>query len=136
MTERKTVKLEDLIKEKLRLKLDGDRKITQSLTIPRLEADIDIEVMKSDVTDFLDVAHDKDSTDEISEAAGHNLIYTIVKEPNLRDKELQEAYECKEPTDIVPALFTDGEMLDIIDVAIDAVGMRKGTVQVVKNLKN
>lgn len=136
MAERKTVSLEKLIKEKLKLKLNDDRKVIKTLNIERLGGNILIEVIKSDVVDFVEVTNSEDVTEEEAEAAGYNLIYTIVKEPNLKDKELQSAYECTEPSDIVPAIFTDGEMLDIIDFAIDAVGMRKGSVKMVENLKN
>lgn len=130
MAERKKVTLDSLIKRKLELK--GERKVEGTLYIPSLEGDVEIEVLKSDVVDFLEVTNGK-STEEEIEKAGHNLIYTIVKTPNLGDKELQKAFECVEPTEIVKYIFTDGEMLDIVDYAISSVGMRRGVVEEVKN---
>lgn len=38
------------------------------------------------------------------------LIYECVVEPNLKDKDLQEAYGCTSPSDIVPMLFKTGEI--------------------------
>jgi len=130
MAERKKVTLESLIKKKIELK--GERKHEGALYIPSLDGDVEIEVLKSDVVDFLEVTNGK-STEEEIEKAGHNLIYTIVKTPDLSDKALQKEFECVEPTDIVKYIFTDGEMLDIVDYAISSVGMRRGVVEEVKN---
>lgn len=130
MAERKKVTLESLIKKKMELK--SERKYKGDLYIPSLEGDIEIEVFKSDVVDFLDVTNNTKDEKE-AEKAGHNLIYTIVKSPDLTNKELQKEYECEEPTDIVKHIFTDGEMLDIVDYAINGVGMRRGVVEEVKN---
>lgn len=130
MTERKKVTLDELIKRKAVLK--GERKHEGALYIPSLEGDVEIEVLKSDVVDFLEVTNGKIIEEEV-EKAGYNLIYTIVKTPNLADKQLQKEFECDEPTDIVKYIFTDGEMLDIVDYAINAVGMRRGVVEEVKN---
>ena len=38
------------------------------------------------------------------------LIYESVVDPNLKDKDLQNAYECTAPSDIVPMLFKTGEI--------------------------
>lgn len=45
------------------------------------------------------------------------LIYESVVEPNLKDKDLQQAYGCTVPSDIVPMLFQTGE-IGAIAVAI------------------
>ncbi|SCY30339.1 phage tail assembly chaperone [Lysinibacillus fusiformis] len=127
--------VEELIKQKAKYKMD-DATIKKKLFIKRLNASIEIEVTKGDVTDFLEITNKKDVTEKEAEAAGFNLVYSIVREPNLRDKELQTAFECNEPTDIVEKIFSDGEMLDIVDVAIDLTGFRKGTVSLVEDLKN
>lgn len=130
MNERKKVTLEELIKRKMELK--QERKYEGTLHIPSLGGDVEIEVFKSDITDFLSVTKGVKSEDEALKAA-HNLIYSIVKTPNLADKELQKAYECEEPTDIVNYLFTDGEQEDILEFAIKVVGMSRGMVKEVKN---
>ena len=128
--------VEQLIKGKVELKQSDDTVIEKTLYIPRLNADIKISLTKADVRDFLEVTQDPKSTNEQSIGAGRNLIYSIVSEPNLKDKELQKAFECEEPTDIVPAIFTDGEMIDIAEYAIEVGGFRKGTISVVEELKN
>ena len=38
------------------------------------------------------------------------LIYESVVDPNLKDKDLQQAYGCTAPSDIVPMLFQTGEI--------------------------
>ena len=38
------------------------------------------------------------------------LIFETVVEPNLKDKDLQQAYGCEVPTDIVPMIFKPGEV--------------------------
>lgn len=38
------------------------------------------------------------------------LIYESVVEPNLKDNDLQSAYGCTSPSDIVPMLFKTGEI--------------------------
>ena len=63
-------------------------------------------------------------------------MYTIIKEPNLKDKELQKAYECTEPTDILEQIFTRGEIADISTFALEEAGFKRGTVKVVEMLKN
>ena len=42
-----------------------------------------------------------------------NLVFQCCVEPNLNDRELQEAYECSEPFDIVTAIFEAGEVAKI-----------------------
>lgn len=62
----------------------------------------------------------------------NGLIYTCT--PLFHDKKLQDAYECAEPYDIVPALFDDNVM------AIQALGNEilklYGFDEVINNLKN
>lgn len=38
------------------------------------------------------------------------LIFETTVEPNLKDKDLQQAYGCQVPSDIVPILFKAGEI--------------------------
>ena len=38
------------------------------------------------------------------------LIFETVIEPNLKDKDLQQAYGCSVPSDIVPMIFQPGEV--------------------------
>ena len=42
-----------------------------------------------------------------------NLVFECCVEPNLHDRELQEAYNCVEPFDIVTEIFQAGEVAKI-----------------------
>lgn len=50
------------------------------------------------------------------------LIYDSVIEPNLRDKDLQQAYGCAVPSDIVPLLFKTGEIGSIASAIMRCAG--------------
>lgn len=53
------------------------------------------------------------------------IVYNCLVEPNLKDKDLQQAYDCSEPMDIVGKLFEFGEIKAISDVLIKSVGVGK-----------
>lgn len=50
------------------------------------------------------------------------LILESVVNPNLKDKELQKAFGCAEPTDIVAALFQAGEIPRIANALLNLAG--------------
>lgn len=62
---------------------------------------------------------------ELDEGGDEYLVYNCIEEPNLKDKELQDAYDCHDPIDIVTKLFDFGEIKAIATVLISAVGMGK-----------
>lgn len=64
------------------------------------------------------------------------LIYTCCVEPGLNNKELQDAYECKEPIDIVDKLFMIGEITSIAQILVDNAGFNNDYKTVVKKAKN
>ena len=53
------------------------------------------------------------------------VIYECAVNPNLKDKELQKAYNCFEPTEIVNALFQTGEISRIADALFVLAGYTK-----------
>ena len=53
------------------------------------------------------------------------LIYESVVEPNLKDKDLQQAYGCVAPSDIVPMLFKAGEIGSIASAIMRSAGYGK-----------
>ena len=61
----------------------------------------------------------------LSEGEDEYMILECVVEPKLKDRELQEAYECTEPTDIVGKLFLPGEMTAIATKIVQCAGYRK-----------
>lgn len=131
MAEKKVLNLGTLIKEKAKYKL-GEETKTAELKVDRLDAVITIEIPDTQLC--MDALNAKD--DDTGAKSDDYLVYTIMTEPNLKDSELQKAYECEEPTDIVEMLFTRGEIADIAAYALDAAGFKRGTVKAVETLKN
>lgn len=82
-------------------------------------------------TSIGEIVAKKPSAYLMAEAMGleeHNdeyLVYNCIEEPNLKDKDLQEAYECHDPIDIVSKLFEFGEVKAISEVLVKSVGMGK-----------
>ncbi|WP_413362231.1 phage tail assembly chaperone [Lysinibacillus sp. 3P01SB] len=132
LKERKVLSLKELIQNKVKYeRKDGGE--LKTLHVDRLSSDIVIEVPSKDVCmDTIDMTKDE----EQAKKADEYIVYTVMREPNLKDSELQKAYECAEPMDIVGKLFTPGEITDISNLAFDAAGFSRGSVSVVKELKN
>ena len=60
------------------------------------------------------------------------MCYECIKEPNLKDKELQEAFGCSSPMDIVEVIFKAGEIPQIAIECMKLAGY-VGGVEAVKN---
>lgn len=84
---------------------------------------------------------------EDSEAYGKNrkqkgyesnkyLIHACCLEPNLKDPELLEAYEVKNPIDIVDKLFMVGEIQSIANTLVDKAGFDRDAYRVIEKTKN
>lgn len=129
MTEHKKVTLASLIEKKMELKGNGNRKAVGTIFIPSLDGEIEYEIYKSDVLDFKNT----EGGEEAAEKAVDTLIYTMVKTPDLSDKELQKELGCEEPTDIVSLIFTDGERIDLMGLALQKTGFESGVIKEVKN---
>lgn len=125
----KKVTLESLIKRKMELKEKPNMKASGTVFIPSLGGEIDYEISKNDVLDFKNT----ESGEEEAQIAVNTLIYTMVKSPDLSDKELQKELGCLEPTDIVPLMFTEGEQIDLMNLALEKTGFRAGVITEVKN---
>lgn len=63
------------------------------------------------------------------------FVYNIVVEPNLKDPELQKAYGCVDPTEIVSKIFDVGTVAGIAQAGMDLAGF-SSKVEAVKNIKN
>jgi len=68
--------------------------------------------------------------------ADYYLIFNSVKEPNLKDAELQNAYGCVEPLDIVENIFLPGEVSAIAGAIMDLAGYGTSVSKVGKEIKN
>lgn len=64
------------------------------------------------------------------------LLYQCCVEPNLKDSELQEAYACTVPTDIVDILFLPGEVASLSLEIAKLAGYGDGNVTPVDTVKN
>lgn len=64
------------------------------------------------------------------------IIYSCMVSPNPKDKELQEAYGCNEPFDIIDALFLPGEKQSVGNAIVEQAGYKKEVVKLVDEVKN
>lgn len=127
---KKKLTLTDLIQNKEKFQVKN--KETEELYIERFDATVTIEKPeRSLVLEALSMAEDK----EQSTKADAFLVYNIMVEPNLKDKELQKEFGCVEPTDIVEKIFEPGEVTNIAKIALEMVGY-DNAVKRVRDLKN
>jgi len=125
------VSAKDLINNR---KLIEDRKDDQvEIEVPDVGAFI---FRLPTINDYQDAeAKAKNRSDDPTISNKH-LIYTCCVEPALNDKELQDAYECNEPIDIVEKLFMIGEITSIAQILVDQAGFNNDYKTVVKKAKN
>lgn len=65
------------------------------------------------------------------------VVYQCVTEPSLKSKELQEAYGCVEPLDIVEKLFLPGEISAIAKELLELAGYdQNGVKKISDEVKN
>ncbi|WMJ80992.1 phage portal protein [Clostridium sp. MB40-C1] len=64
------------------------------------------------------------------------LVYECVTEPNLKDSELQKAFDVKVPTDIVDEIFDPGVVDTISKEIVIFAGYEEGAVSLVNDVKN
>lgn len=64
------------------------------------------------------------------------LVYECVTEPNLKDSELQKAFDVKVPTDIVDEIFDPGVVDTISKEIVIFAGYEEGAVSLVNDIKN
>lgn len=79
------------------------------------------------LTAFLDKADDGDDKDVISKNLEMNIELIYKSIPMLQNKELQAAYDCAEPYDIVTKIFNEngGEIQDLANFVLSLNGMHK-----------
>jgi hypothetical protein len=122
--------LTDLMKDKEKYQVKDD--VTAEVYIPRLDANVTLrKPERSLCVETIQMTQD----DNLVDQADPYLVYNIMVEPNLKDKELQKAYGCVEPTDIVGKIFETGEIPSIAQVGLELAGYDK-SIKRVKDLKN
>lgn len=119
----------DLLKRKEQYKVKDD--VKEDVYIERLDATITIK--KPDRALCMDAL--QLTKDEQGSNADVFLVYNVVVEPNLKDKELQKEFGCVEPSDIVEKIFDAGEIMQLSQIALELSGYNSG-VKRVKDLKN
>lgn len=120
--EKKKLTLADLIDKKEQYQLKTD--VKEDLFLEQLNATVTI--LKPERPTVLDSVESE--SDEL-------LVYDMVIEPNLKDKELQKAYGCVEPIDIVSKIFDPGTIKGIAQAGLKLAGY-DSKVSVVADLKN
>lgn len=125
------ITVKDLLAKKEKLKNKGLEKTT--LYIESLDANIIIkEPTRSFCVEAIEMAQDSVKGDK----ADAHVVYHCVVEPNLKDPELQKAYGCVEPTDIVDIIFKPFEVSTISGYALQLAGYGNGTKKLDTDLKN
>lgn len=120
--EKKKLTLIDLIKEKEKYQVKTGTK--KELYLDQLDATITI--LQPDRSMVLDA---------IESESDDYMVYNIVIEPNLKDAELQKAYGCVEPMDIVSKIFDPGTISGIAKAGLKLAGY-ESNVKAVEDLKN
>lgn len=108
-------------------KIASKKKITKEVYVEQLDATVT--VGKPDRSLILE------SFELGSSEADDFLIYNCIVEPNLKDGELQKAYGCVEPIDIIEKIFDLGSIKGIAEQALSMAGF-DSKVTAVEELKN
>lgn len=122
----KNISITDLISKKGELESRQDK--TVQLSVKSLDGMITIK--RPDRQLCLEAIDMEDS-----EQADVYLVYNCVVEPDLKNKELQEAFKVVEPDEIVTKIFEPGEITNISKECLVLAGY-SNSVEVVSDLKN
>lgn len=124
MTENKKKKLtlSELIEKKEQYLFEKD--ITKELYLDQLDATVTI--ARPDRQTVLDA---------IESESDDYLVYSMLVEPDLKDKDLQKAYGCAEPMEIVSKIFDPGTITGIAKAGLKLAGF-ESSVTAVEDLKN
>lgn len=122
----KKVTLESLIKESTTL--NEKKPSVREVYIQSLDGTVTVEEPSYELC--LDAV-----TGATGDSADVHLIYNCVTSPNLKDKELQKAYDCSEPDDIVRKVFKPGEITALSRTLVGLAGY-VNSVQLLDDLKN
>lgn len=129
MSQKLTVK--DLLDRKEQLK--GRKKRRATLYVESLDGEIEIEEPSHAITlESLEMAQSGGESDR----ADKHVVYHCVVQPNLRDPELQKAFGCAEPVDIVELIFRPGEIAAISGHALQLAGYGQGVRKIDDQVKN
>ncbi|OXS67522.1 hypothetical protein B1B04_22280 [Lysinibacillus sp. KCTC 33748] len=124
----KRLSVTDLMKEKEKYQVKDD--VTETLIVERLGVEVVLrKPEKSLCIDTMKMARDENNDTD----ADAYMVYNTMVEPDLKDAELQKAYGCTLPTDIVAKIFDPGEIEQLSGMALELAGYKKGGVKAIKN---
>lgn len=116
--------LQELMRRKEQMLEAKKTKKTLDLYVKSIDAVITIEEP--------DGALCRDANDMEAGEGDKYMCYECIKEPNLKAKEVQDGFGCKEPMDIVDIVFAPGEIPQIAIECMKLAGYMGG-VEAVKN---
>lgn len=124
MNKKTKLTLEELLRRKEQMLQAKKTKRTQDLYIKSLDAVITIEEPTGELC--------RDANDMDAGEGDKYMCLESVREPNLKSRELQEAFGCNEPMDIVEKIFLPGEIPQIAIACMKLAGYMGG-VDEIKN---
>ena len=124
MTKRTKLTLAELLRRKEQMLAEKKIKKTKDLYIKSIDAVITITEP--------DAALCRDANDMEPGEGDKYMCYECITELNLRSKEVQEAFECASPMDVVELIFAPGEIPQIAIECMKLAGYMGG-VEEVKN---
>lgn len=116
------ISVKELIEQKE--KIEGNKKALYDL-----ETSIGVITVKQPTASFVADVINLDDSDKL-------VVFDNIVEPDLKNKELQNAYNCIEPTDIVEKLFKAGEVNNIAMAIMRCAGYRSVEAKLHEELKN
>ena len=116
--------LTELLRRKEQMLESKKIKKTQDLYIKSIDAAITIEEPTGALC--------RDANDMEAGEGDKYLCYECIKEPNLKSKEVQDAFGCTVPMDVVDIIFAPGEIPQIAIECMKLAGYMGG-VEAVKN---
>lgn len=116
--------LDELIRRKEQVLASKAKPVTAQMYIPSLDGTVILKAADSGIIE--------DVGDMSANEGNIHTVYNCVTEPNLKDRELQKAYGCNEPTDIVEKLFNAGEIGTLAQKAVELAGF-DGKTKEIKN---
>ena len=110
------------------------RKKEEVKTLDLYIEELDAEITITNIEDSL--AMEANSLGEdFKHSRDEYVLYNIMKEPNLKDAELQKAYNCAEPLDIVTKILSLNTVSKIVIKAMEFSGFNS-KVTIVDKVKN
>lgn len=117
--------LDELIRRKEQIFRSKKREETAEIYVKTLDGNIIIRTPSNAIM--------SDVAEMPTEDVNKYIVYNCVISPSLKDSRLQQAYECREPMDIIDKLFLPGEAAQIAKKCMELAGIDEERVVTVKN---